>query len=171
MLPLAHIGITLAIFYATTIIFPNIRRYINYWYVVVGSLLPDIIDKLIGRLLFEHIFASGRIFGHTLLFVIILTITGIYFFRKRKDARILILAGGSFIHLLLDRMWETPQTFLWPLFGWEFPRGTTTYRSFPDYLSALYSFDLGTMTYTLTTELLGIILLISFIIIKLYNKN
>ncbi|RNI15777.1 hypothetical protein EFE42_00600 [Methanohalophilus sp. RSK] len=70
MLPFAHIGITLALFYIVTR-----GRNINYWYVIIGSMLPDIIDKVIGRVLFADTFASGRIFAHSLLFVVVLGLT------------------------------------------------------------------------------------------------
>ncbi len=28
------------------------------------------------------------------------------------------------MHLVLDSMWETPQTLFWPLLGWRFPAST-----------------------------------------------
>jgi len=34
-----------------------------------------------------------------------------------------VLVGGSLMHHLLDGMWRHPATFLWPLYGWGFPRG------------------------------------------------
>ena len=35
----------------------------------------------------------------------------------------LVLAFGTFTHLLLDQMWLTPRTLFWPLFGFDFGRG------------------------------------------------
>ena len=29
---------------------------------------------------------------------------------------------GSLMHLVLDQMWNTPQTLFWPLLGWAFPK-------------------------------------------------
>jgi membrane-bound metal-dependent hydrolase YbcI (DUF457 family) len=137
MLPFAHIGITLALFYIAARTFPKIKTHINYWYVVIGSMLPDIIDKLIGRVLFEDVFASGRIFAHTLLFVVVLSMAGYYLLRRRNDAKVLMLAGGSFVHIVLDSMWKYPQTLFWPLMGLEFGRGTE-YGSFWTYLAVVY---------------------------------
>ncbi|MDY0387766.1 MAG: metal-dependent hydrolase [Methanolobus sp.] len=137
MLPFAHIGITLALFYIIARAFPKIRPHINYWYVLIGSMLPDIIDKPIGRFLFEDVFASGRIFAHTLLFVVVLSIVGYYLFRKRADAKVLMLAGGSLVHLVLDSMWKSPRTLFWPLMGWDFARGSE-YGSFRTYLAVVY---------------------------------
>jgi membrane-bound metal-dependent hydrolase YbcI (DUF457 family) len=137
MLPFAHIGITLALFYIAARAFPKIKAHINYWYVIIGAMLPDIIDKLIGRVLFEDIFASGRIFAHTLLFVVVLSISGYYLFSRRRDSRVLILAGGSFVHIVLDSMWKNPQTLFWPLMGLGFGRGTE-YGSFWTYLAVVY---------------------------------
>jgi len=35
----------------------------------------------------------------------------------------LTLAGGSFVHHILDGMWLYPETYFWPLCGWSFPKG------------------------------------------------
>ncbi|WP_319507393.1 metal-dependent hydrolase [uncultured Methanolobus sp.] len=137
MLPFAHIGMTLVLFYMAARTFPRLRPHINYWYVATGSMLPDIIDKPVGMILFKETFASGRIFAHTLLFVLVLAIAGYYLYSRRKDARVLILAGGGFVHQMLDSMWSSPETFLWPLLGWEFAR-KVQYVSFWQYLFTAY---------------------------------
>jgi len=36
----------------------------------------------------------------------------------------MVLAWGSFVHHILDGMWLFPKTYLWPVYGWSFPKGT-----------------------------------------------
>ena len=50
---------------------------IDYRAVLVGSILPDIIDKPIGAYLFRSTFHNSRIFAHTLLFSVLLMLMGV----------------------------------------------------------------------------------------------
>lgn len=84
---------------------------------LIGSLLPDIIDKLVGQVFFRETFSNGRIFSHTLLFLILLTVVGLYFYRCQSQTWLLALAFGTLTHLIFDQMWHVPQTLFWPLFG------------------------------------------------------
>lgn len=89
---------------------------------LIGSLLPDIIDKPIGRFFFQETFHNGRIFGHTLLFLILLTAGGLILYRTRSKTWLLVLAFGTFTHLILDGMWMSIHTLLWPLYGFSFEK-------------------------------------------------
>ena len=89
---------------------------------LVGSLLPDIIDKPIGHFFFRETFSNGRIFCHTLLFLITVTLGGLYLYWSRSKTWLLVLSFGTFTHLVLDLMWLTPRTLLWPLHGFSFER-------------------------------------------------
>jgi inner membrane protein len=92
-----------------------------------GSILPDLIDKPIGQYFFAKAFdQNGRIFSHTLLFLIVIAISGIYFYLSQKKTWILYLAFGVLMHLVLDSMWQTPETLLWPFLGWHFSRSEHT---------------------------------------------
>lgn len=115
MFILGHLGITLGIFYLASLAFPSLKRHIDYRFIAVGALLPDLIDKAIGRVLFEDIFASGRLFAHSLVFVIVILVVGYVYFRQQGDSRIMMVAGASFLHLMEDQMWMNPQTFFWPV--------------------------------------------------------
>ncbi|MGZ3699856.1 MAG: metal-dependent hydrolase [Bdellovibrionota bacterium] len=112
MLPLAHLGIgsTLA------------RLLSKSRWVLLGAILPDLIDKPI-------FFALGlpgkRGFAHTLIFAILL-------FAATKRTRIgIALTLGVLTHLLLDLLskwrWPLPENggdwavLLWPAWGWDFP--------------------------------------------------
>ena len=99
-----------------------LRNHFDYRFLLVGSLLPDILDKPIGGIIFYNTFQSGRIFGHTLLLNIILIVLGIYILRKWGKTWLIILASGSIVHVLLDRMWANPEAFFWPAYGWSFPK-------------------------------------------------
>jgi membrane-bound metal-dependent hydrolase YbcI (DUF457 family) len=94
---------------------------IDYRVVLIGSILPDIIDKPIGAYLFRSTFHNSRIFAHTLLFSVVLMLIGLYRISKRKKNNILLLGICTSIHLILDSMWLYPKILFWPYFGWRFP--------------------------------------------------
>lgn len=91
-----------------------------------AALLPDVIDKPLGHYLLPSVFANGRIFAHTLLFTLLLSAIGVILYRRRGRVWGLTLAIGGGSHLVLDSMWQTPQTLLWPALGWEFPASGVT---------------------------------------------
>ena len=93
---------------------------------LVGSLLPDIIDKPVGHLLFRQTFSSGRIFSHSLLFLSMVTLAGSYLYRRSARTWLLVCSLGTFTHLICDQMWRAPQTLLWPLLGLSFERASVT---------------------------------------------
>ena len=89
---------------------------------LIGSLLPDIIDKPVGQYFFRETFSNGRIFSHTLLFLILVTVAGLYLYWRRSSGWLLVLSSGTFAHLVLDQMWRAPGTLFWPFFGFAFAR-------------------------------------------------
>ncbi|MEE8373428.1 MAG: metal-dependent hydrolase [Dehalococcoidia bacterium] len=89
---------------------------------LIGSLLPDIVDKPVGQYLFSDTISNGRIFSHTVLFAAIIALIGLYLYRSRGSVSLLVLAFGSSVHLILDEMWLAPQTLLWPALGLSFDR-------------------------------------------------
>ncbi|MHA1727109.1 MAG: metal-dependent hydrolase [Promethearchaeota archaeon] len=91
---------------------PKNAFYFNKLSLLLGSLLPDIIDKPVG-LIFN---SSGRFFAHSLLFLCILTIIVQLISKKRNLS--LSLAFGIFTHLLLDI--PTVPWFM-PFVTYEFP--------------------------------------------------
>ena len=127
MLLFGHLGVTLGIFFGLGIFIPRLKTLINPRYLAIGAILPDLIDKPIGEVIFASTFANGRIIGHTLLFSLLLLLIGLYMYGKKRDIRVLSLSSGSFFHLFEDQMGADPQTFFWPLLGWSFPRGSRDY--------------------------------------------
>ncbi len=95
---------------------------IDLRFVLLGSLLPDIIDKPVGGFFFQDFFSNSRIFSHTLLFLIALTIASVFLYRKQGKTWLAAISFGTFVHLILDSMWLEPKTLLWPLYGFAFER-------------------------------------------------
>jgi inner membrane protein len=100
--------------------FAPLSRYVDIRLLIIGSMLPDIIDKPIGIFFFGETFSNGRIFTHTLLFLALITAAGYYLYQRRKQNWLITLAAGDFMHLALDEMWQVPGTFFWPLMGFHF---------------------------------------------------
>lgn len=84
---------------------------------LLGSILPDIIDKPLGDIVLADTIGCGRIFAHSFLFFLTLSIGGALLYQTRKKLWPLVLAFGAFTHLILDQMWEFPQNLLWPFLG------------------------------------------------------
>ncbi len=97
---------------------------IDYRLVLLGSLLPDILDKPLWLFAFSDIFPSGRDYAHTFLFNLVLFICGLILFRYKKTW-LLIISLCSIIHLILDQIWDNPTTLWWPILG-AFDRVETT---------------------------------------------
>ena len=69
---------------------------------LAGSLLPDIIDKPWGIYIFREAISNGRIFGHTILFLLVVTMAGIYLYRSRGKTCMLAVSFGVLPHLVFD---------------------------------------------------------------------
>lgn len=89
---------------------------------VLGAVLPDLIDKPLGSVLFTGYFGTGRIYGHTLLFAAAVLVLVMVVTRRGSPARKrwMALPIGVLLHLLLD-MPIDPVTLWWPVLGLEFP--------------------------------------------------
>jgi membrane-bound metal-dependent hydrolase YbcI (DUF457 family) len=122
MLLFGHIGITLGIFFGISYFAPKLKLIIDPRYLAIGALLPDLIDKPLGMIVFASTISNGRMISHTLVFSFTLFLIGLYLYDNRREIIVLTLATGSFFHLIEDQMWATPQTLFWPLFGWSFPK-------------------------------------------------
>jgi membrane-bound metal-dependent hydrolase YbcI (DUF457 family) len=155
MLFFGHLGITLGLFLVLGVFVPRLRVLIDPRYLAIGALLPDLIDKPLGRVIFVSILANGRIIGHTILFTLTIALIGVYLYKKNKDFKGIALASGSFLHLLEDQMWAQPLTFFWPLFGLSFPRDSTDYNGL-EYLLNMFqkSFE-PEFSQTFVAEVLG----------------
>jgi inner membrane protein len=133
---------------------------------VIGSVLPDIIDKPVGHYLFSQFFGNnGRIFSHTLLFALIILIIGLWWYFSKKVTWGLILSFGVFMHLILDSMWRTPQTLFWPLYGFSFPRSNETGW----FWGMIHNLIVNPSTYI--EELVGIAILVIVLAVLIWAKR
>ncbi len=108
-----HLGTAALIVYATLG-----RRRIDYRFILIGSVLPDVIDGVLGLFFFEG--RSGRWIAHSILAVITVTVVILIGFRGERRQSWFGIGVGWLLHLVGDGMWRAPVTFLWPAFGTEF---------------------------------------------------
>ena len=132
MFPLAHLGFTSLLS----------SRNINLKVLLLGALLPDLIDKPLGHILLPG--NNGRIIAHTLLFSALLLLIGLAW----KSA--LPLSLGVSMHQLLDSMYLSPESSLWPILG-PFPSTDFHISSWLDSL---------TDPFIIITELVGLAILV-----------
>jgi inner membrane protein len=94
---------------------------------IVGSMLPDLIDKPLGQVIFRESIGNGRIYAHTLLFLIAISMIGFYLYRSRQHIWLVVLAFGSLLHIIEDEMWLLPRTLFWPFMGFTFDKLDSDY--------------------------------------------
>ncbi len=163
---MGHIGITVGIFALIRKhpLFSNIP--IDLKIVALGSMLPDFIDKPMGQVLLADSIGNGRMLAHTLLFCLLLLSAGLYVHTNSQYTGIIIISAASFLHLLEDSLWTTPETFFWPLPGLEFANNTPQI-GFTDFF-----IDVFIISYTpalnqvFISEIAGLICLIGIMVDK-----
>ena len=94
---------------------------------LVGAVLPDVIDKPLGRVFMVGGYENGQLWGHTLLFSgALMTVILLATARSSPRRRLWFpLAVGTLFHLLLDAMFTKAETFWWPFLGAEFTDAPT----------------------------------------------
>jgi inner membrane protein len=188
MLTFAHVGITFGVAVAAeTLVSPSGRAVtgsmctrlraqvhgrivslshkVDLRLLLVASLLPDIIDKPIGFIIFPDVFGTGRLFAHTLAFPLALGLAGAWLYRSRRSLVLLTLAYGAAMHLILDAMWRSPVTLLWPLEG-PLPHGGGA----DGWLAGVFA-TLMTNPAAYLPEIAGAILLVPFLWIVVGRKE
>ena len=112
MYALGELGIGLGL--AWLVSYRN-RAAVDFRLVLLGSILPDLIDKPLGALL--HL--EARLWAHSLLFLgAVLALSLLPALRGLRW-----VGFGDAVHLLVDLIWEQPMVALWPLLGVAFPAG------------------------------------------------
>ena len=100
MLPLGHMGITVAV---VRVVESNFQSpWVDYRLLLVASLLPDLIDKPIRYLFGAHSIYSASNYGHSLVFLLILLIVAIVQWYYRNNLTLFILCIGSLLHDIID---------------------------------------------------------------------
>ncbi|MDP9227375.1 MAG: metal-dependent hydrolase [Actinomycetota bacterium] len=107
-----HLGVGAALVYVTLG-----RSRIDYRFILLGSVLPDLID-----LPLSHVFGwpGGRGLAHTLVAVVVVSMVIVLVFRGERRISLFGIGVGWLTHLVGDGMWLIPRTFLWPAFGTRF---------------------------------------------------
>jgi inner membrane protein len=143
-----HLGVGAALVYVTLG-----RRRIDYRFILLGAVLPDLIDV---PLSFAFGWPGHRGPSHTLLAVLIVTVFVVVTFRGNKRLSLFGLGVGWLTHLVADGMWSVPRTFLWPAFG-------TRFGGIPPepYSTDLFVHPLSHLT-TWGGELVGVAILLWF---------
>lgn len=169
MILFGHLGLTLVAAEALKgISGPGLKGFIqkvDYRILLLGSLLPDLVDKPAAFLFRDTFLGASRLYGHTLLFSALLVLLGLYLWKRYSISGGLVLAIGAAFHQLLDGLWDSPATMLWPLLGWSFPaveRG--------DYLQYLF-YKLTTDPYTYIPEATGLAVMVYFTVLLARSKQ
>ena len=87
---------------------------------LLGALLPDLIDTPIG-LLFYNSLGAVRLATHGLLLASAVMVAVVLTTRRGRPRKMWMpLAIGLLFHILFDAMWLDPETLWWPLLGTSF---------------------------------------------------
>ena len=89
---------------------PALGRGIDYRLLILGALLPDIIDKPLGIYFLPDQLGTGRVYSHTLLFLIAIVLSGLAWYLLKRSTAMLMVAAGIFSHLAADQVWANPKT-------------------------------------------------------------
>ncbi|NMM65085.1 hypothetical protein HBE96_21100 [Clostridium sp. P21] len=112
MLIFGHVGITTGVIKVCEKVInrkkPKNNRLIDYRIVILGSILPDIIDKPIVQVIYGLQNHEGHFIAHSFIFSALLIILGIVMFLKSKNKSILLLGICTFIHQIFDKMMVMP---------------------------------------------------------------
>jgi len=111
MMPPGHVAITWAV--ADRFAGHFSKAGLDYRWLAISALLPDLIDKPLALWVFTRSHSSQNV-AHALIPNLLLM--GLACLRWRSGWPY-VLAFNA--HLLADRMWRHTETFWWPLYGWQ----------------------------------------------------
>ena len=170
MFILGHIGITMGIFALIRKhpLFSNIPMDLRL--VAFGAMLPDLIDKPLGQVILADSIGNGRMLAHTLLFFLLLFSAGLYVYKNSRYPGIIVVSAATFLHLLEDSLWTTPETFFWPLLGLEFANNTPQIGFTDFFLDVFIISYTPALNQVFISEIVGLICLIGIVVGKKYHK-
>jgi membrane-bound metal-dependent hydrolase YbcI (DUF457 family) len=82
-----------------------------------GAVLPDLIDKPVGQIIFAYSIGYGRIYAHTLLFFLLVLVAGLVVWNRWRNPAVCGIAVGILSHQVLDSMWLEQANWFYPLLG------------------------------------------------------
>jgi len=85
--------------------------------ILIGAMLPDLVDKITG----PYLFSATRALGHTPMLNLTMVIFGSVLLWQKGRKGFLIFSLASLFHILQDRIWETSQILFWPFYGVTMP--------------------------------------------------
>ena len=83
---------------------------VDYRLVMLGALLPDVIDAPFGGIRYAHTLVASA----AVLAVVMVATVG----KRRLRRRLLGVPIGMLVHLVLDGVWTDARVFWWPFRGW-----------------------------------------------------
>jgi inner membrane protein len=165
---LAHTGITVG---AARVVEQAVNRpwfRLDYRFILLGSLLPDIVDKPLGIVIFPEAISNSRTFLHTLIFLAITVLLGVFIYRWKNALWGFCIAFGVLTHFIMDAMWMEPVTLFWPFIR----------PAFDKYPGIEFFHIVSSWVYTLQVEpriflpeLAGLAILIIFVIKVIKEKR
>jgi membrane-bound metal-dependent hydrolase YbcI (DUF457 family) len=160
MLFLAHLVIGLIIGFILYQIF-NARTIIIFC--AIGSVLPDLVDKGLGHIIFSSSLDNGRIFFHSLFMVLLFAVAGLIVWKYYRSFAFLVVGFGIILHQLADSMWTSPVSWYYPLLG-PYPVDNA-----PDYFQQAFLSELTSVTEWM---LFAAIIVVAFMLYRnQYLKN
>ncbi|MEN6343636.1 MAG: metal-dependent hydrolase [Methanospirillum sp.] len=111
------------------------RRFVTAG--LVAGILPDLIDKPLGHILFASTLDNGRLIAHSLVFVLVLFVAVTVLLRDRRTLFAPAIAIAVLSHQFLDAMWRDPSAWYFPLLGPFMP------GHYPDYFRSGLVAELG----------------------------
>jgi len=113
LLPAVHMAITATAAKIVNQYYLKKQRIeMDFYAVLLGSLLPDLIDKPL-----ELLVQNYRTFGHSLILLLTILFFGAVLYQRSRKIWLLTISFGVLMHLTLDQMWLLPRTLFWPLLG------------------------------------------------------
>ena len=142
----------------------SLSRFLDIRILMIGALVPDIIDKPLSFLGF----GNGRSITHTLIVFLIVLSIALFLYASKKKTWLLAISFGMFTHLILNSMWATPQTLFWPFHGWSFP--AANHKIGLGQISAWWNMLLTNPRLDVS-EAIGFLIVTAFIGILFYEKK
>ena len=151
----SNVGKPKAIYRVVGSWFETLGRNVDIRALLLGSLISDIIDKPIGHWLLADSLNNGRIFSHSLIFFVLLLLTGWFLHTHYGNSFVLGISFGVFMHLILDSMWLNPRVLLWPFLGFAFEQAESG-NFFIQLLNSLRHIDI------FIPEIIGLLIVCGF---------